>query len=50
MKIFKDKIFRLLLLMALAITIMSCEDDCNETVYVTNSDGTTSIECVIYNN
>ena len=50
MEIVKDKIFKLLLLMALAITVMSCEDDCNETVYVTNSDGTTSIECVIYNN
>lgn len=50
MKPFKSKMFQLLLLMALAITVMSCEDDCDQTVYVTNSDGTTSIECIINNN
>ena len=43
-------LFRLILFIAISISIMSCSDDCDETVYVENSDGTTSIECVIYNN
>ena len=47
---FKNNIFNFLLLMAVTISIMGCYDNCDETVYVENSDGTTSIECVIYNN
>jgi len=44
------KLFRLILIIAISINITGCYDDCDETVYVENPDGTTSIECVIYNN
>ena len=44
------KLFRLIFIIAISINIMGCYNNCDETVYVENSDGTTSIECVIYNN
>ena len=46
-----DKDFlRLLVITALGLLLISCTNECDETVYVTNENGTTSIECVIYNN
>ncbi len=48
-KLFKSKMFQLTLLMALAIFLVSCSDDCDETVYGTRSDGSTYEECIIYN-
>ena len=45
------KIIKLLIGLALGICVLvACEDNCDETVYVTNSDGSSSIECVVYNN
>jgi hypothetical protein len=36
---------------ALAMLLAGCADDpCDEEVFITNSDGTTSVECVYYNN
>ena len=49
MKLFKSKLFQLTLLMAIAISLISCDDFCDETVYGTNEDGSTYQECITYN-
>tara|TARA_R110002167_G_scaffold13384_2_gene55832 strand:+ start:2117 stop:2296 length:180 start_codon:yes stop_codon:yes gene_type:complete len=43
-------VLRFIVLIALAMLLAGCADDpCDEEVFVTNSDGTTSVECVYYN-
>ena len=46
-----DKDFlRVIIITMLGMLLISCTPECDETVFVTNDDGTTSVECVIYNN
>ena len=44
-------VLRFIVVIALAMLLAGCADDpCDEEVFITNSDGSTSVECVYYNN
>ena len=44
-------VLRIIVITAIAMLLIGCADaPCDEEVFITNSDGTTSVECVIYNN
>lgn len=47
-----DRYFlRLIVIVAMLMLLVSCEASlCDEEIFITNSDGTTSVECVYYNN
>lgn len=46
----QDKITAALIAFIIALTLLGCMPECDETVYGENEDGTTYEECVTYNN
>ena len=44
-------VLRFIVVIALAMLLAGCAEAlCDEEVFITNSDGSTSVECVYYNN